>query len=514
VNHLEANSVAKGTVQIALTNAIQYLVIGLFYVIVTRTGALTQTQLGILSVLFFLASTFSIFTELALSTALTKFTSENLGKDRPKEAAAIQKTVTRTVLTLSLAGFAVATFSSRSLSQYFWNEPAYAPLIILMFGLAFLSNLRAVYISGLQALRLFGKMAAVALIFIVLSRFIAAALALLQLGIPGVLAGYMGGSILALVAAIIFTRGRLPNPSNNAPLKPLLHFSWPLFLSSLTLLILNQIDLVIIASLTSDYALVGIYYIVINSIAVFSVIWTPIMTTLFPVLSARYGLQDPEGVSNIIKTASRYLIYITLPTCMGLVAMAPTALTFFYGPSYTPGATPLAILSIATITIALYTLFTTTLTAVGKTKEVLKINIVSALSLIIALLSLVPPLEAVGAATARLIVQVISLTLATHLLRKNIRVQLDKEAIWKSATASTVTLFSLLALEWTLRTKIPATHLLPTEILTALCIYLFSLYILKALNSQDFQLLGQALPKHFAKYLKYLEKIFTHQHSG
>jgi len=510
VNNLEANSVARGSVQIAIANAIQCLVMGIFYIIVTRTGALTQTQLGVLSILLFLASTFSIFTGLALPTALTKFTSENLGKNEPHEAAAIQRTVIKSVLTLSLAGFAIATFFSRSLSQYFWNTPIYTPLMILMFGFAFLSNLLALYSSSLQALRHFGKMAAVILIFIISSRSIAATLALLQLGVLGVLVGYTSGSFIALAAAIAFTHGKFPDPKNNAPIKPLLHYSLPLFLSSLTLLILNQVDFVIIASLTSNYALVGIYYIVVRSIAVLSIIWHPIMVTLFPVLSARYGLQDPQGVSNIIKTASRYLIYVTLPSCIGLAAIAPTALTFFYGSTYAPGAIPLAILSIATIILALYSLFTTTLTAIGKTKQVLKIDIVLALSSMMLLVVLVPFLEAVGAALTRLIVRAISITLAVYALRKEIRVQLDKEAIWKSATASTITLPFLLTLEWTLGTKIPATHLLPIEILTAVCIYLLSLYALKALKSQDFELLRQALPKSLAKYLTNLEKIFVH----
>ena len=506
---LETSDIARGTFQITLTNALQYLVMGVFYITVTKTNALTPTDLGVLSILSFLASTFSLLTGLALPTALTKFASENLGKNQQKEAAAIQKTATRTVLILSIAGFTTAALSSELISRYFWNTPAYSPLIILMFAYAFLFNIITLCKSTMQALYLFGRMALVTIIFVISSRTIGAILALLHAGVEGVLIGYITGSSIALVAAIVLIRGKLPQTTKNAPLKPLLHFSLPLFLSSLTLLVLNWADIVIIVSMTSNYALTGIYHIVINSAGVLSILWFPIMTTIFPALSARYCLKNPHGISSILKITSRYLAYIVFPSCLGLAAIAPTALAFFYGASYAPGATPLSILSIATIIIALYSLFTTTLTAIGKTGQILKINTISALSSIPMLLALVPLFEASGAALARLTTQIISLTLATHALRKEIKVQIDKEALWKSAVASTATIPFLITLESTISPKLPTVQTLAIEILTAAGVYASTLYILKALNTQDFELLRQTFPKPLTKYINILESIIV-----
>jgi len=506
---LEVNNIARGTFQITLTNALQYLVMGLFYIIVTKTSALTPTDLGVLSILSFLASTFSLLTGIGLPTALTKFASENLGKNQREEATAVQKTVTRAVLMLSIAGFAVAAFSSELLSQYFWNTSAYAPLIVLMLTYAFLFNIVTICNSTLQALYLFGKMAMVTIMFIISSRTVAAVLAMLHMGVQGVLIGYITGSSIALAAAIAFMRGKLLQIKNNAPLKPLLHFSLPLFLSSLTLLVLNWADIVIIASMTLNYSLAGIYYIAVNSVSVLSILWIPITTTIFPSLSARHGLKNPQGISSILKTTSRYLAYIIFPSCLGLAAIAPTALSFFYGSSYAPGATPLSILSIATIIIALYSLFTTTLTAIGKTDQILKINTISALSSIIMLLALVPFFEATGAALARLATQVISLILATYALRREVEVQLDREALWKSALASTATVPFLIAIESTLSVKLPTIQTLAIEVITAAGIYALSLYTLKALNSQDFELLRQTFPKPLTKYINILESIIV-----
>jgi len=480
---------------------------GIFYIIVTKTNALTPTDLGVLSILSFVASIFSLFTMLALPSALAKFASESLGKDRFKEAASIQKTVVRAILILSMAGFLIIALSSETISQYFWGTSTYVPLIILMATYALLSNLTTLYNSSLQALRLFSKMATVTFIYIVSSRAIAIILALLHLRVLGVLIGYIAGSIIAVTTAIAFIRGKLPNPPKSVPIKPLLQFSLPLFISSITLLTLNRADIVILASMTSNYALVGIYRIVVSSIGILSVIYAPVFVTIFPVVSARYSIENPRGIGNILRTASRYLFYVIFPSCLGLATIAPTALTFFYGSDYASGATALTILSIYVILLAVYSLLTTTLTAIGQTKQLLKISIVSAFLTIALLITLVPFLEAVGAALTRLIVQAIGLTLAIYTLQKYVKVQLDKEAIWKSAAASTATVPILILIETIISTKIPTTQLLTIEILTAACIYLLSLYVLKALNSQDFELLKQAFPKSMSKYINILERI-------
>ena len=506
---LESNNIAKGTLQITSTNAIQYLIMGLFYIAVTKTNALTPTDLGVLSVLSFLASTFCLFTTLTLPTALAKFASENLGKNQLEEAAAIQKTAIRAVVTLSLAGFVTIALFSEIISQYFWGTPNYAFFIILMTINALLLNLSTLYQSSLQALRLFGKMAVVSILSIVFSRTIAVILALMHLSVSGVLIGYIAGSFIAVAAAIAFTRGKISYSTNGAPIKPLLHFSFPLFLSSLTLLVLNWGDIVILASVTSNYALVGIYRIVVSSISVLSVIYVPIMVTILPVLSARYSLKNPEGIGKILRTASRYLFYVMIPSCLGLATIAPTALTFFYGPDYTSGAIPLAILSVSVILLALYSLFTTALTALGKTKQVLKISIASALLTLALLITLVPFFKGVGAALTRLTVQAISLTLAIYTLQKYVKVRLDMEALWKSAAASTATAPILMVIEFTISRKIPTIQVLTIEILAASSTYLLALYILKALNSQDFELLRQAFPKALSKYINILEGLIV-----
>ncbi len=505
---LEADNVAKGTLQITSTNAIQYMVMGLFYVVVTKTNALTPADLGVLSVLSFIASAF-ILSALALPTALTKFASEYLGRNESQKAASVQRTVTRTVIALSSVGAAITILLSAPLSQYFWGTTENVTLIILISASSFLVNLITLYIAGLRALCLFGKMALVTIMYVVSSRVIAVVMALLGFGVTGVIIGYIIGFTVGLTAAVSFIRGKFSNPSNTTSIKPLLRFSLPLFLSSLALLILSQADIIVLASITSDYALVGVYSVAVRSLAVLSVIWQPIMVTIFPIVSAKFGLGGSKGVSNALKMTSRYLSYTIIPSCILLSIVAPTALSVFYGPNYVSGATALAILALSIILIALFNLFTTTLTAIGETKQVLKINSASALVAIALLLGLVPMFDAIGAAVARLAVNGLSLILAAYMLRKHVRVQLDEEALWKSAVASIMIIPFLLVLESTMSKGFPSVQVLAVEILAAGLVYLASLYVLKALDGQDFDLLRQSLPKPFSKVIDVLQSVMT-----
>jgi len=504
---LQINNIPKGTFQITLTNIAQYLTMGLFYIAITKTNALTQADIGALSILSFLSSAIILVTGLALPAALTKFTSEKLGKNQLEEAASVQKTVTKTVLALSIMGFSIAIFLSNLISRCLLGTSTYTNLVILMLIHTLFVCIITLCKSALQALYLFGKMATVTLVFIIVSRATAVTLAMLHMGLEGVLMGYITGSLSAMTVAVAFIRGKLPKTTHNAPLTPILKFSLPLFLSNLTLLVLNWADVIMVTILTQNYSLTGVYYIALNSVTPLSILWIPITTTIFPALSAKHGLNKTEDVTNILKTSSRYLIYIVLPSCLGLATISSTALTFFYNPSYTQRATPLSILSVAAIITALYSLLTTALTAIGKTTQILKINIISALSTVAILVAIVPFLQIVGAALTRFFVQTVSATLAFYMLQKEINVQIDKEALWKSTLASAATIPFLLILETTATRELPITHLLLIEILTVTSIYIFCLYTLKALKAQDFELLREALPESLTKYINFAERI-------
>lgn len=185
----------------------------------------------------------------------------------------------KAVLALSFIGCALATLFSSQLSYYLFGSSNYSYFIILILIYTFFYNIITLFKSTFQSLYLFGRMAIVTLVFIITTRATAIGLALLSMGLEGVLIGYILGSLTAFLTSIALLRGKLLNTNKNDSLKLLLKFSLPLFVTSLTLLILNWADVLIVTMITSNYALTGVYYIALNSVTALSILWIPIITT-------------------------------------------------------------------------------------------------------------------------------------------------------------------------------------------------------------------------------------------
>jgi stage V sporulation protein B len=508
---LDTTDVAKGTFHMTSTQIIQYTIFALFYMILAKSNALTPEDLGVLSILTFIASALTL-SQLNLPIAITKFMSEYLGMGESEKAASVQRTVERLIIILSLLGFIIPTFFSAQLSQYFWGTTENSVLIILISLEALFLNLFVFYQSGLRALNLFDKIALTTIIYVVSGRIVAVLLALQNFGVVGVLIGYVIGAFLGLLAVIAFSRNKLSIPAKKTPIKPIIHFSFPLFLGSLADFISNQVDILIIASFTFNYRMLGIYSIVVKSLSVLYIIWQPIIYTIFPLISAKFGLQDPVGINKVVKMSSRYLAYTIIPSCVMLGAIAPAALEVFYGPNYISGATALTVLAISITIFAFFKLFTTALTAIGETKEVLKINLILALAAVVLLVCFVPIFNVVGAATARLLAYTLALILATYIMRKYLgNLQIDKEAIWKSTIASVATLPFLIVLDYAITNGLPIVQLFILKILIAGLVYLLALRSLNAVNKQDFELLNQFFPKSFSKIINFLQKVIARQ---
>jgi O-antigen/teichoic acid export membrane protein len=502
---LQKNNIAKGTFQITIANTIQYLVIALFYVIVTKINLLSPEEVGILSVLTVISGVITL-SSLNLPTALTKYVSEFIGKNQPQNAVSVQQTIKKITIILSFSGLLIFTLISIPLSQYFWGTNENALLIILISISSFFGNLIVLYRSGLSALHLFGKMALVTIIQITTSRIISILLVFLGLGIFGVTIGYIIGYLIGFIAAFSFLHGKLPSTKSKFAIKPIMSFSLPLFISSIANFILNQVDVLILASITLNFFQVGIYSVVTKSLSSLQIIIQPVAVTIFPTIAAIYGFQN-EKIKFVIEKTSRYLFYTIIPTCIVLIVIGSTALEVFYGPEYASGAISFAILSFTTILLAFYTLFITALTAIGKTRQVLTINLISAFSVLTLLISLIPLFNSIGAATARLFSQLIGLILTIYISHKYLKISIDKEAMWKSAVASIATVPILIILQLIFASFLSVICMFILELSLAVFTYIVLLYILKALNDQDFVLLKHYFPKQLSRIVDLFQRI-------
>ena len=97
---MSATIVAKGTIYIAAQNILTSVMAIVFYVVMARF--LTPSDVGAISALQFAIAIYSTFAILALQNTATKYLSEEIGRGRPKVAAAVAKQTLRMVAISSL----------------------------------------------------------------------------------------------------------------------------------------------------------------------------------------------------------------------------------------------------------------------------------------------------------------------------------------------------------------------------------------------------------------------------
>lgn len=507
-DQMQAN-IPRGTVYLTISEVFQYVFFLIFYMVLTKTNTLSQADIGTLSVLTFLVSLFSLLTFVSLPTALVKYVSEFMDQNKKSKAMATQNTIIKTVVILSSIGLLIGIIFSGLISDYFLNGTEYVYLIIINFVFAFFSNLIGLVKSALNGVCLFGRMALLTIIFVVITRVLAIVFASFNLGVMGVIVGYAVGTIVSFSISIFFLRGKIEKSDEKAPLKPLLAFSLPLTLSSIAGLVLNWADIIIITSLIRDLSLTGVYSIAINSAGALKVLYLSLTSTILPVLSAQQGIKDFKKVTNTIKTTSRYLLYLMLPSCIGLAIIAPRVLSFFYGPSYVEGAIPLAIVAITTIITALTAILSLTMTAIGKTSTHLKIKVTISILTLLSLIIFVPFFEIIGAAVSRLVIQVIAIILTAKLLQRDLKISFDKEAIWKSSLSTGLMVLILFTVEFMFGHLLSELLMIFLDISIAVVVYVFGLYVLNAIKKHDIELIRLAFPKSFNKFISLLERILV-----
>jgi len=137
------------------------------------------------------------------------------------------------------------------------------------------------------------------------------------------------------------------------------------------------------------------------------------------------------------------------------------------------------------------------------TPTVLLINIASVGASLVTLPILLPSLGATGIAIIKGTALILSFILSIIALRTRIPIRFDKEAIWKSWSASIV----MFVIVWIVEQIYLSPYLLPVYILVGGATYAGSLKILKAVNKNDFQLIRNLMGKPVAPLVDVLEKV-------
>ncbi len=221
-----------------------------------------------------------------------------------------------------------------------------------------------------------------------------------------ILAGwaYFYGFLGAVFVYVLVTRKhlagifRLPNLRSETT-RHLLHFSWPLVLSSLLWILIPRTDILMLGYFTTIH-LVGIYNSAVPMAEIISLFSRAFIPVFIPVFTGLISQKKNSEIKELYKLITRWVLIVSIPMIWVIFIGAEPVLVFVFGSKYMEAIVPLQILACAYF-IPLFAGPTSSfLTTLGKTKIILYDTVFIYLLSVLLNLLLIPKYGLNGAAIA------------------------------------------------------------------------------------------------------------------
>ncbi|GAB6163790.1 flippase [Desulfothermus naphthae] len=168
-----------------------------------------------------------------------------------------------------------------------------------------------------------------------------------NMGLNGALFAYISSSFLSCVVAICVATKFLPPKKGKLKyeLRELLKFSIPMVLSSLTLRLNRQIDIIILGMLVPAYQ-IGIYGVAVRLMRFVQIISNSFQPIFEPFVSEFQSRKDLFALSDLFKTATKWNVIIITPIFLSLLYF-PEFFLRIVGSSFVEASNCVRILSVA-----------------------------------------------------------------------------------------------------------------------------------------------------------------------
>jgi O-antigen/teichoic acid export membrane protein len=202
---------------------------------------------------------------------------------------------------------------------------------------------------------------------------------------------------------------------------------------------------------------------------------------LLPYLAAQSGKDARHRIMEAYALGLRLLALLVFPACFGLAAVAPTLLPLIYGQDFAAAVPSATILLAGTAFAATSSVATTYLFAMERTRFVLWTGSVSAVLVVIAGLTVIPWFGPVGAAAARVVIQISVLIVTAWYIERVLHAptpfvslaRITIAALICAIVARGVTLF------------LPSAQALPLAIAAGMFTFAISIRAMRALPAAD-----------------------------
>lgn len=380
-----------------------------FVTIFFLTRYLGPERFGIYSVAISLAALFLPLADLGFDLHMTRRISAEPSSIRQE----ISKTLSAKIF--MAAGFWILTVLLAIILRYSFQLIFYVSLFAVSFLLGsmvqtFVGALRAIQKMKFESLSLFfGKFVGMAgMLTVILARG----------GMLLIILSHLAGSLVYLLTSTFLLKTLIRAYDFHfgfGDLRERIRGALPFGLTAVFVAIYYKVDTVILSKLTDD-ATVGIYNGAHNFIMASLMLSTPLVVSVFPVLSGIYG-EKRSDADLVFNLGLKYSILIGLPLGLGAMLMAAPVIHLAYGREFVDSIVPLKILALAMPLMFATGMIGNSMGAVGYQSRVCVIAFICMIVNIVMNFILIPGSGASGAAVAKLSTEFIRLATLLVLLK-------------------------------------------------------------------------------------------------
>lgn len=489
--------------------------IGLAYFIVLA-HVLTKQEMGAYTLLSFVLALIPVVGSFALPSAAIKYISQYLAVNDHEKAKGVVSRVLQVGVASSVIAFLVLFIPAEELGIAIFGITGYGLLLRMLALSTIFAVLNVQTLSFLQGMQKMWQVAVLGAGYTLTQALLSISLLLLGWGLVSVVLGWLIGLAIISAIGLILTYKGLGVARRPYPIKPLLDFSFPLYISGTFSFLVTWVDQLLLAALLGQETL-GVYSVAIRAAAVPGLFATSIVTVLFPKLSELHTKQGLSSLESAFKVSTRYSVLIGFPLIVGLATLAYPMVILFGGMQYVGAVEPLIIICMAALATAFGVAISSILLTLERTRIVSLLSIISVgLSFLLSYIALVQlGLGMVGTAWARTFAAVAALGLNLYALSRYISISIDKEALWKASLACVVLIVAILGLDFgrMLFSSEPYQFLvfrlrvLPVYVVVAGLAYFLALVVLRAIRTEDVRLVEEYLPKRLRRVALWLERI-------
>jgi len=516
--------VARGATYLFVQGLFNAIVGVVYFVILAHALSDHSEEMGIFTLLSFILILIPTLGTVALPSAAVKYISQHLAENDSKKARAVVTRVLQIGFLTSSVAFVLLFIPAELVSSLMFSNGAYALVLRLLAFCSIFSLLNIEATAFLQGMQRMREVAIISLAYTTISAVTTFYLLSLGWRLYAVVLGWLAGQSIASVAGLILTARFLGVFGKPYPIKPLLNFSLPLYVSGGIGFFVGWIDQLFLVSYTSlllgapeAQRILGIYYVAVRASVVPSLFSNSIVTALFPQLTELYARQGVDSFKDVFRMSARYAVLIGFPLIVGVAALAYPIIILFGGFQYAEATLPLITMSLGALVGTLGIAIGPILMTLERTKIVSALTVVSlGISVLLSYFVLVVlGLGMIGTAWARTFASIIGLVLSLYVLTRYVPVSFDKEAIWKALVASAFLVAAIVGLDAVRMFLSPTSyqflvfrlHLLPLYIIVGGLAYFASMVGLRAIKKHDVELIHDYLPKNLKWVADWLARI-------